>query len=93
MKEFEYPSLGGGTIHAYRWEPAGEPVAVVQIIHGIAEHMLRYDDFARFLNSHGVLVVAEDHMGHGKSTVAVSVSMSSSCMPTPSSVVGMPMDS
>ena len=68
MKEFEYPSLGGGTIHAYRWEPAGEPVAVVQIIHGIAEHMLRYDDFARFLNSHGVLVVAEDHMGHGKST-------------------------
>ena len=67
MKEFEFSSLGGGTLHGYRWEPAGEPVAVVQIIHGIAEHMLRYDEFARFLNAHGVLVVAEDHMGHGKS--------------------------
>lgn len=67
MKEFEFPSLGGGMLHAYRWEPAGAPVAVVQIIHGIAEHMLRYDEFARYLNERGVLVVAEDHMGHGKS--------------------------
>lgn len=67
MKEFEFSSLSGGTLHGYRWEPEGKPVAVVQIIHGIAEHMLRYDEFARFLNAHGVLVVAEDHMGHGKS--------------------------
>lgn len=67
MKEFTYPSKGGGTIHAYRWEPAGEPVGVIQLVHGIAEHMLRYDAFARFLNQKGLLVVAEDHMGHGKS--------------------------
>lgn len=67
MKEFEYPSKGGGHIHAYQWQPQGAPVAVVQIVHGIAEHMLRYDDFARFLNTKGVLVVGEDHMGHGKS--------------------------
>ena len=67
MKEFEFSSLSGGTLHGYRWEPEGEPIAVVQIIHGIAEHMLRYDEFARFLNAQGVLVVAEDHMGHGKS--------------------------
>lgn len=68
MKEFDYPSKGGGTIHAYCWEPEGAPVAVVQIIHGIAEYAPRYDDFARFLTGHGVLVVAEDHMGHGKSS-------------------------
>lgn len=66
--EFDYPSQGAGTIHAYRWAPEGAPVAVVQLVHGIAEHMLRYDDFAQFLNAHAVLVVAEDHMGHGKST-------------------------
>lgn len=65
--EFEYASKGAGAIHAYRWAPAGEPIAVVQLVHGIAEHMLRYDDFARFLNAHGILVVAEDHTGHGKS--------------------------
>ncbi len=65
--EFFYPSAGQGTIHGYRWEPEGAPKAVVQIVHGIAEHIGRYEDFARFLNSHGILVVAEDHMGHGGS--------------------------
>ena len=67
MKEFEYPSKGGGSIHAYQWQPQDTPVAVVQIVHGIAEHMLRYDDFARFLNANGMIVVGEDHMGHGRS--------------------------
>lgn len=66
--EFEYSSKGAGSIHAYRWAPEGEPVAVMQLVHGIAEHMLRYDGFARWLNERGVLVVAEDHMGHGKSS-------------------------
>lgn len=40
---------------------------VVQILHGIAEHAQRYQDFATYLNSLGYLVVADDHMGHGKS--------------------------
>ena len=65
--DFYYDSLGGGKIHACRWIPAGEIKAVVQIVHGIAEYVERYDDFAEFLNRHGILVVAEDHMGHGKS--------------------------
>ena len=65
--DFYYDSLGGGKIHACRWIPNGEIKAVVQIVHGIAEYVERYDDFAEFLNNHGILVVAEDHMGHGKS--------------------------
>ena len=67
MKEFEYPSKGKGQIHAYRWEPEGKPIAIVQIVHGIAEHMQRYDEFAQFLTAKGFLVIGEDHMGHGKS--------------------------
>ena len=62
-----FDSKGAGKIHACRWEPEGQPRAVVQIIHGIAEFVERYDDFANFLNDQGVLVVAEDHMGHGQS--------------------------
>ena len=54
-------------IHAYRWEPEGQPRGVVQIIHGIAEYVPRYAGFAAFLNAHGLLVTGEDHMGHGKS--------------------------
>lgn len=62
-----YPSCGAGQIHGCRWTPDGEIKAVVQIVHGIAEFVERYDAFAEYLNSLGYLVVAEDHMGHGQS--------------------------
>ena len=65
--DFYYDSLGGGRIHACRWIPTGQIRAIVQFVHGIAEHIDRYDDFASYLNTQGILVVAEDHMGHGKS--------------------------
>ena len=67
MKEFYLDSCGGGRLHCAIWTPEGEPKAVVQLIHGIAEHIGRYDDFARFLNAHGYVVAADDHMGHGGS--------------------------
>lgn len=65
--DYFYDSCGSGKIHVCRWTPECVPKAVVQIVHGIAEFVERYDDFAKHLNSLGYLVVAEDHMGHGKS--------------------------
>ena len=65
--EITYPSCGKGEIHACRWEPDGDVKGVVQILHGIAEYAERYQGFAAYLNSLGYLVVADDHMGHGKS--------------------------
>ena len=65
--EFTIPSNGIGNLHCCRWTPEGEAKAVVQIVHGIAEYIERYDDFANYLNSLGYVVVAEDHMGHGQS--------------------------
>ena len=67
MKQSYYASRGHGLIRAYTWEPQGEVKAIVQFVHGIAEHGLRYDEYARVLNEQGILVVAEDHMGHGGS--------------------------
>lgn len=67
MSSFYLESAGSGRIYCRVWEPEGEPRAILQIIHGIAEHLDRYDDFARFLSAQGILVAAEDHMGHGKS--------------------------
>ena len=67
MEERWYPSKGTGQIHACSWLPEGEVRAVVQIVHGIAEFVERYEDFAKFLNQQGFAVVAEDHMGHGQS--------------------------
>ena len=48
------------------WLPQGQPRAVVQIVHGVAEYVGRYDHVARFLTEQGFLVCGEDHLGHGK---------------------------
>ena len=51
VQHFEYPSCDGvHTIHACRWLPEGEACGVVQIVHGVAEHIGRYEETARFLN-------------------------------------------
>lgn len=65
--DFFFDSNGIGQIHCCKWLPEGSIKAVVQIVHGIAEYIERYDDFAHYLNSLGIAVVAEDHMGHGQS--------------------------
>ena len=65
--DFWYDSCGAGRIHCCKWAPEGQPKAVVQIVHGIAEFVERYETFAEYLNSLGCVVVAEDHMGHGQS--------------------------
>ena len=67
MEEFYLPSNGAGRIHCALWTPETAPRAVVQIIHGIAEHIGRYDHFANFLTERGFAVCADDHMGHGLS--------------------------
>ena len=60
-------STGHNKLRAHMCTPDMQPKAVVQIVHGIAEHMDRYDDFMLFLASNGFLVVGDDHLGHGKS--------------------------
>lgn len=67
-KEFEFLSSNKYVdIHGKMWIPDTEIRAVVQISHGMAEHIERYGDFAGFLAKNGILVVGNDHMGHGKS--------------------------
>ena len=61
-------STGRNKIHTLIWHEADlTPVGVFQIAHGMAEHIERYDDFARFLASNGFVVCGNDHLGHGKS--------------------------
>ncbi len=55
-------------IHAVRWIPeTDKPVGILQIVHGMAEHVDRYEDFAKFMTEKGFLVTADDHLGHGES--------------------------
>ncbi|SET59290.1 Lysophospholipase, alpha-beta hydrolase superfamily [Natronincola peptidivorans] len=58
----------GESIHLKRWSPkdcSPNPV-VVQIVHGMAEHIERYHDFANALVKEGCIVYGNDHRGHGK---------------------------
>ncbi|WP_138418399.1 alpha/beta fold hydrolase [Aquibacillus sediminis] len=57
----------GHQIFLQRWRnPSTTPTCVVQIAHGMAEHIDRYDAFARFLVNNGMVVYGHDHRGHGK---------------------------
>ncbi len=65
--EKQIPSTDG--IHTLRGKmflPEGEIRAVLQIAHGMAEHIDRYADFMTYLAENGILAVAYDHIGHGK---------------------------
>lgn len=55
------------TIHAVRWVPEGETLAVLQISHGMVEFIDRYDEFASYLADRGIAVTGNDHLGHGES--------------------------
>lgn len=69
-KEITYKSLDGLTdIHAVIWEPTTQITAILQISHGMIEHILRYENFANELNKQGILVCGNDHLGHGYSIV------------------------
>ena len=67
-KIITYPSATGNcNIVARAWLPDGEVKAVVQIVHGMAEHITRYEDIAAYLNGLGCAVFGDDHAGHGDS--------------------------
>lgn len=63
-----FPSATGtGNINALKYIPEGEPKGILQIAHGMAEHIMRYADFAKYLNENSIVVVGNDHAGHGGS--------------------------
>lgn len=67
-EEFYFDSRDGETkIHAVKWIPDGEVVCILQIVHGMAEYIARYDRLAQKLAKQGILVTGEDHLGHGLS--------------------------
>nr|WP_326127642.1 lysophospholipase [uncultured Oscillibacter sp.] len=66
--EFTFPSADGRTaVHAVEWLPEGRPRAVLQISHGVAEYILRYESLAEYLTARGLAVAGHDHLGHGGS--------------------------
>jgi alpha-beta hydrolase superfamily lysophospholipase len=68
MKESELrlDAKDGTTLFVRTFLPERAPKAVVQVVHGMAEHSARYTRLASALTQAGYAVYADDHRGHGK---------------------------
>jgi alpha-beta hydrolase superfamily lysophospholipase len=62
---FTFSSADGLEIVAYRWESSGTARGIVQLTHGMGEHVQRYEPVAAALTAQGFVVVGQDHRGHG----------------------------
>lgn len=64
----EFAGCNGINLPAVIWQPEGEIKAVLQITHGMTEHIGRYERFAADLCGLGIAVVGFDLRGHGKNS-------------------------
>lgn len=52
-------------VYVKKWQSAN-PRLIVQISHGMVEHIHRYQEFAEFLAKNNITVYGNDHRGHGR---------------------------
>lgn len=72
MQEIKFTARDGKKLICTLWDDVAKPVGVVQIIHGMDEHVGRYDRFAKFLNHNGYIVFGDDHRAHGRTAADIS---------------------
>jgi alpha-beta hydrolase superfamily lysophospholipase len=58
-------TLDGHDIHLRIWQSDGESAGIIQLLHGLGEHIDRYDRFAAAAIARGFVVCAHNHRGHG----------------------------
>ena len=68
--EFRFTSSDGMRIACARWDSRRRVRGVVQIAHGIGEHIGRYAETIEFLVANGLTVYGNDHRGHGRTAVS-----------------------
>lgn len=65
--EFSLTTNDGLKLYAKEWKPESQAKAVVILVHGLGEHVGRYDHVTQKYTDAGYLVRAFDLRGHGKS--------------------------
>ena len=63
---FDFAGYKGIHLPAMLWLPDNEPKAILQITHGMTEHIERYEAFAQKMTTQGIAVAGYDLRGHGK---------------------------
>ena len=59
------------TLFADVFEPNNDAKGIVEIVHGMAEHRKRYEEFAAFLANNSYITVIYDQRGHGETCGSV----------------------
>jgi len=66
-KEWWMQAKDDTAIYVKKWyKEAQKPKAIIQIAHGMAEHIQRYKTFAHYLMKQNIFVYGNDHRGHGQ---------------------------
>lgn len=67
-EEFSFNSCTGKKLYAAKWykQEITNPIGVIQLVHGMQEHIGRYEEFIQELVMCGYIVVGHDQLGHGK---------------------------
>jgi alpha-beta hydrolase superfamily lysophospholipase len=68
--EFQFASADGLQIACARWDSRAPVRGVLQIAHGMGEHIGRYSGLIKALVSAGVTVYGNDHRGHGRTAAS-----------------------
>src|SRR6476660_1498346 len=64
--DFSFASSDGLQVACARWDSRGPVRGVLQIAHGMGEHIGRYSETIEVLVSAGLIVYGNDHRGHGR---------------------------
>ena len=66
IKNREFPSTDGiHRLQGKEYIPQGQPKGIFHVVHGMTEHIGRYDAFLKEMAESGYVVVAYDNLGHG----------------------------
>jgi len=67
ISELSWKTSDGINIYGKKWTTEATPKAVICLMHGMGEHINRYNHFAEMFNKYGYAVIGCDHRGHGRS--------------------------
>lgn len=67
MENYQIHTAGGTKLYCTAWQPTNSPKAVLFIVHGLGEHLGRYEEMAKIFTENQLAVFAFDHRGHGQS--------------------------
>jgi alpha-beta hydrolase superfamily lysophospholipase len=69
---FSFKTRDDSKIHVYKWSPVDSPKGMILVIHGLADHARRYEEFAEKSTEAGYVVYGPDLRGHGMTAANAS---------------------